>query len=57
MSIVTIALLIIVSILDNREIKNLKQMGLSKDKYIALLEKRARKERLDKNKEFNKSNL
>ena len=57
MSIVTIVLLIIVNYLDSREIKALRQMGESKDKYIALLEKRARNERIAKNEEFNKSNL
>ena len=55
MSIVTIALFIIVSILDRKEINSLKQMGKSREKYIALLEKRARQERLDKNKAFNKN--
>ena len=55
MSIVTIALFIIVSILDRKEINSLKQMGESREKYIALLEKRARDERLDKNKAFNKN--
>ena len=55
MRIVTIALFIIVSILDRKEINSLKQMGESREKYIALLEKRARQERLDKNKAFNKN--
>ena len=58
MSIVTIVLLIVVSYLDRKEIKGLRQMGLSKDKYISLLEVRLRNERIAKNKEFNKkSNL
>ena len=58
LSIVTIGMFIIVSILDRKEIKGLRQIGLSKDKYISLLEKRLRNERIAKNKEFNnKTNL
>ena len=53
LSIVTIVMFTIVSILDSKEIKSLKQISLSKDKYIALLEKRARDERIKKNEEFN----
>ena len=58
LSIVTIGLFIIANYLDKKEIKGLRQMSLSKDKYISLLEVRLRNERIAKNKEFNKkSNL
>ena len=49
LSIVTIGLFIIANYLDRKEIKSIRQMSLSKDKYISLLEKRLRQERVAKN--------
>lgn len=50
MSIVTIGMFIIVSILDTKKIRSLEKMAENRDKYIQLLERRAREERIYKNK-------
>tara|TARA_R110000744_G_scaffold377659_1_gene492902 strand:- start:323 stop:499 length:177 start_codon:yes stop_codon:yes gene_type:complete len=46
--------LAIVSIMDYRTIKSLKEMASNNEKYIATLEKRNREDRIYKNEQFNK---
>lgn len=52
LEIVSLVALLILVRLHSKEIKSLKKMSKSKDKYIALLEKRAREERIYKNEQF-----
>ena len=51
---ILIIVLIVFSIKDTKKIKSLEKMAENRDKYIQLLEKRAREERIYKNKQFNK---
>tara|TARA_R110000796_G_scaffold41411_1_gene102521 strand:- start:696 stop:839 length:144 start_codon:yes stop_codon:yes gene_type:complete len=44
----------VVTIIEIREYNRLRQLSNTQAKYISLLEKRLRKVREDKNKEFNK---
>ena len=47
-----ISFIILIRMYD-KKISSLEEMSESKDRYIALLEKRAREERIYKNKQFN----
>jgi len=50
---ILIIVLIVFSIKDTKKIKSLEKMAENRDKYIQLLEKRAREERIYKNKQSN----
>ena len=51
---ISIVLFMVVTIIEIREYNRLRQLSNTQAKYISLLEKRLRKVREDKNKEFNK---
>lgn len=53
LNIIVILGLVIFNIKDTRKIESLERMSRSKDKYIQLLESRAREERIRKNNQFN----
>tara|TARA_R110000796_G_scaffold86796_1_gene187664 strand:+ start:575 stop:751 length:177 start_codon:yes stop_codon:yes gene_type:complete len=50
---ILIIVLVAFSVKDTKEIRSLRKMSESKDKYIQLLERRAREERIRKNNQFN----
>ena len=50
---ILIIVLVAFSVKDTKEIRSLRKMSESKDKYIQLLEIRAREERIRKNNEHN----
>ena len=50
---ILIIALVAFSVRDTKEIRSLRKMSESKDKYIQLLERRAREERIRKNNQFN----
>ena len=53
LNLLLIVVLIGFGLLDRKKIKSLEKMALNRDKYIALLEKRNREDRIYKNEQFN----